>query len=70
MVVAFFMIDARLGRRQTLLLGSVFMFVSFFILAGMIYGIQKDNGGALTVNAIVDAKGYVAMVMVYLFAVG
>ncbi|KAI9317407.1 general substrate transporter [Dichotomocladium elegans] len=66
--VAFFMIDARLGRRRTLMLGSVFMFVAFFIMAGMVYGIRQDNpSGKITV---VDAKGYVAIIMVYIFAVG
>jgi hypothetical protein len=36
----------------------------------MILGLQRDNGGVLAPGANVDAKGYVAMVMIYLFAVG
>lgn len=70
--VSFFMVDTRLGRRNTLMLGSSIMFISFFILGGMILGIQKDNAGLdLTAGHLaVGAKGYVAMVMIYLFAVG
>ncbi|KAI9488205.1 general substrate transporter [Zychaea mexicana] len=69
-IVAFFMIDARFGRRQTLMIGSVFMMVAFFILAGMVLGIQRDNGGVSGDISYVDAKGYVAIVMIYIFAVG
>ncbi|KAI8096978.1 general substrate transporter [Halteromyces radiatus] len=67
--LSFFMVDTKLGRRRTLMLGSLFMFTAFFILAGMIYGIQKDNGGNLK-TAVVGAKGYVAVVMIYFFAIG
>ncbi|ORY94966.1 general substrate transporter [Syncephalastrum racemosum] len=70
--VSFFMVDTRLGRRNTLMLGSSIMFIAFFILGGMILGIQKDNAGRdlTNGNVSVGAKGYVAMVMIYLFAVG
>ncbi|KAI8139029.1 general substrate transporter [Fennellomyces sp. T-0311] len=69
--VAFFMIDTRLGRRRTLMLGAVFMMVAFFVLAGMILGIERDNSAAPEGELQhVGAKGYVAMVMIYLFAVG
>lgn len=63
------MIDTKLGRRRTLLLGSVFMMVAFYVLAGMILGIERDNGGKIS-GGSVGAKGYVAMVCVYLFAIG
>jgi hypothetical protein len=38
----------------------------------MILGIQKDNGGTLSAaaGAQVGAKGYVAMICIYIFAVG
>ena len=69
--VAFFMIDTRLGRRRTLILGSIFMMVAFFVLAGMILGIERDSAAAPDGElGHVGAKGYVAMVMIYLFAVG
>lgn len=68
--VSFFMVDTNLGRRRTLMLGSLFMLAAFYILGGMILGLQRDNGGVLAPGANVDAKGYVAMVMIYLFAVG
>jgi hypothetical protein len=51
------------------MLGSLFMFCAFFILAGMVLGIQQDNGGNLK-TASVGAKGYVAIIMIYMFAVG
>ncbi|ORX60426.1 general substrate transporter [Hesseltinella vesiculosa] len=68
--VSFFMVDTRLGRRRTLMIGSVVMFTAFFVLAGLIYGIQKENGGNLGTGVQAGAKGYAAMVMIYLFAVG
>ncbi|KAG2235895.1 hypothetical protein INT48_008198 [Thamnidium elegans] len=70
--ISFFMVDTKLGRRRTLMIGSVIMMASFYILGGMILGIQKDNGGTLSAaaGAQVGAKGYVAMVCIYIFAVG
>ncbi|KAI8890860.1 general substrate transporter [Backusella circina FSU 941] len=68
--VSFFMVDTNLGRRRTLMIGSVFMMAAFYILGGMILGLQRDNHGVLGAGANVDAKGYVAMVMIYFFAVG
>ncbi|KAI8335110.1 general substrate transporter [Chlamydoabsidia padenii] len=67
--VSFFMVDTKLGRRRTLMLGSLFMFCAFFILAGMILGIQHDNGGNLKTSSV-GAKGYVAIIMIYFFAIG
>jgi hypothetical protein len=70
--ISFFMVDTKLGRRRTLMIGSVIMMVSFYVLGGMILGIQKDNGGKISAAAgtQVGAKGYVAMVCIYIFAVG
>lgn len=66
------MVDTKLGRRRTLMIGSVVMMCAFYILGGMIIGIQKDNGGKISAaaGAQVGAKGYVAMVCIYIFAVG
>ncbi|CAO3592944.1 unnamed protein product [Absidia cylindrospora] len=67
--ISFFMVDTKLGRRRTLMIGSLIMFCAFFILGGSILGIQNDNGGNLK-TASVGAKGYVAIIMIYVFAVG
>lgn len=69
-VIAFFLIDGRMGRRRTLMLGAAIMFVSFFIVGGMVYGLQKQSTGSGDEITVVDAKGYVAIVFVYIFAVG
>ncbi|CAO3686482.1 unnamed protein product [Rhizopus stolonifer] len=68
--ITFFFVDNRMGRRQTLMIGSVIQMVSFFVLGGMILSLEKDNGGVLGTNATVGAKGYVAMVCIYIFAIG
>ncbi|KAI7886856.1 general substrate transporter [Mucor mucedo] len=69
--VSFFMVDTKLGRRRTLMLGAIIMMISFYVLGGMIYGIQKENGGSLSLpGAKVGAKGYIAMICIYVFAVG
>ncbi|CEG81043.1 hypothetical protein RMATCC62417_15292 [Rhizopus microsporus] len=69
--VTFFFVDTRLGRRHTLMMGSVIMMVSFFVLGGMILGLERDNNGHLGVpGAVVGAKGYIAMVCIYIFAIG
>ncbi|KAI9356114.1 general substrate transporter [Pilaira anomala] len=70
--VSFFMVDTKLGRRRTLMLGALIQMIAFYVLGGMIYGIQKDNGGNLvgTVGAAVGAKGYVAIICIYIFAIG
>ncbi|KAI8969312.1 general substrate transporter [Mycotypha africana] len=70
--ISFFMVDTKLGRRKTLMIGSAVMMIAFYILGGMILGIQRDNGGGgfAAARAKIDAKGYVAMVMIYVFAVG
>ncbi|KAI9277782.1 general substrate transporter [Sporodiniella umbellata] len=68
--ITFFFVDNRMGRRQTLVLGSVIQMAAFFILGGMILGLQKDNNGKLGINSDVGAKGYVAMVCIYVFAIG
>lgn len=66
------MVDTKLGRRRTLMLGALIQMIAFYILGGMIYGIQKDNGGNLVgvVGAAVGAKGYVAIICIYIFAIG
>lgn len=68
--VSFFMVDTHLGRRRTLMLGSLFMFVSFFVLAGLILTIQRENGGTISEGSTVGGKGIGAMVMIYFFAIG
>lgn len=69
--VTFFFVDNRLGRRHTLMLGSVIQMVSFFILGGMVLGLEKDTNGTLgVVGAAVGAKGYVAIICIYIFAIG
>ncbi|CEG66505.1 hypothetical protein RMATCC62417_03072 [Rhizopus microsporus] len=69
--VTFFFVDTRLGRRHTLMMGSAIMMVSFFVLGGMILGLERDNNGHLGVpGAVVGAKGYIAMVCIYIFAIG
>jgi hypothetical protein len=69
-IVSLLFVDSKLGRRRTLFMGSFIMMASFYILGGSIYGIQKENGGVIGAGASVGAKGYVAMVMIYMFAVG
>lgn len=64
------MVDTKLGRRRTLLIGAAIMMAAFYVLGGMIIGIQKDNGGKIAAGSQVGAKGYVAMVCIYIFAVG
>ncbi|KAI8637011.1 general substrate transporter [Parasitella parasitica] len=70
--VSFFMVDTKLGRRRTLMIGSVIMMVAFYICGGMILGIERENKGVISAAAgtQVGAKGYVAMVCIYIFAVG
>ncbi|KAG2174486.1 hypothetical protein INT44_006749 [Umbelopsis vinacea] len=63
--VSFFMVDTKLGRRRTLMIGSVIMCAAFYILGGMIFMILKEPKGSP-----VGAKGYVAIIMVYCFAIG
>lgn len=53
------------------MMGSVIMMVSFFVLGGMILGLERDTNGHLGVpGAVVGAKGYIAMVCIYIFAIG
>ncbi|KAL7316961.1 hypothetical protein PS15m_003377 [Mucor circinelloides] len=70
--ISFFMIDTKLGRRRTLMIGSVIMMAAFYICGGMILGIERDNDGKISAAAgtQVGAKGIVAMVCIYIFAVG
>ncbi|RCH87459.1 hypothetical protein CU098_007371 [Rhizopus stolonifer] len=70
--ISFLMIDSKLGRRRTLMIGSLIMMIAFYVLGGMILALQKENGGTLSsaAGAVVGAKGYVAIIMVYLFAIG
>ncbi|EIE75315.1 hypothetical protein G6F46_003111 [Rhizopus delemar] len=69
--ITFFFVDNRLGRRHTLMLGSAIMMVAFFVLGGMLIGLENDTNGQLgSEGAAVGAKGYVAMVCIYIFAIG
>ncbi|KAI9341312.1 general substrate transporter [Pilaira anomala] len=54
------------GRRPLLLIGSVAFVIIFCILGGTLFSIQQSNALGLIPSA---AQGYVAMVMIYLFAV-
>jgi SP family sugar:H+ symporter-like MFS transporter len=63
--VSFFMVDTKLGRRKTLMIGSVIMCVAFYIMGGMVYMVLKQPP-----NSPVGPEGYVAIIMVYIFAVG
>ncbi|RCH88311.1 hypothetical protein CU098_004910 [Rhizopus stolonifer] len=67
--ITFFFVDNKMGRRHTLMIGSVIMAVAFFVLGGMIIGLENDNNGVLS-GGVVGAKGYVAMVCIYVFAIG
>lgn len=66
------MVDTKLGRRRTLMIGSVIMMIAFYVCGGMILGIERDNNGIISAaaGAKVGAKGYVAMVSIYVFAIG
>jgi SP family sugar:H+ symporter-like MFS transporter len=48
------------------------MMCTFYVLGGMILSIQNDNGGSMISHpgAAVGAKGYVAMICIYIFAIG
>lgn len=66
-LISFLFLDKKaVGRRPTLLLGSLTNVIIFFVLGGMLYSIERAIANGLTAPA---AQGYVAMVMVYLFAV-
>ncbi|CEP15143.1 hypothetical protein [Parasitella parasitica] len=70
--ISFFMVDTKLGRRHTLMIGSVIMMIAFYVCGGMILGIERENDGVISAasGTQVGAKGYVAMVCIYIFAVG
>ncbi|KAI9259454.1 hypothetical protein BDA99DRAFT_538416 [Phascolomyces articulosus] len=70
--VFFFMVDHPFfGRRNSLLTGSVIMFISFFILGALIKYIEIDQAAVPPgVEAPVGGKGYVSMIMLYIFAIG
>ncbi|RUS31500.1 general substrate transporter [Jimgerdemannia flammicorona] len=65
---SFFMIDTKLGRRRTLMIGSAFMCTAFYILGTMTKLNSDNNGGS--VGGSVGSLGYVAIFSVYLFAIG
>ncbi|KAG2237072.1 hypothetical protein INT48_001840 [Thamnidium elegans] len=66
-LVSFFFLDKKsVGRRPTLIIGSIANVAIFCILGGMLFCIQRDIATKLIPSA---AQGYVAMVMIYLFAV-
>ncbi|RUP45061.1 general substrate transporter [Jimgerdemannia flammicorona] len=68
--ISFFMIDTKLGRRRTLMIGSLFMCTAFYVLGGMTKIISDENGGNITGKSTVGAPGYIAILMVYFFAIG
>ncbi|KAI9495473.1 general substrate transporter [Zychaea mexicana] len=70
--VFFFMVDHPFfGRRNSLIIGSIIMFVSFYILGGLLKHIEEDQLALPPgVEPPVGAKGYVAMVMLFIFAIG
>lgn len=66
-LVSFFFLDKKsVGRRPTLIIGSIANVAIFCILGGMLFCIQRDIATGLIPSA---AQGYIAMVMIYLFAV-
>lgn len=66
-LISFFFLDKKaVGRRPTLLLGSLANIIIFFVLGGMLYSIESAIASGIPAPA---AQGYVAMVMIYLFAV-
>ncbi|KAI8140597.1 general substrate transporter [Fennellomyces sp. T-0311] len=70
--VFFFMVDHKFfGRRNSLITGSIIMFVSFYILGGLLKHIEIEQDALPPgVEPPVGAKGYIAMVMLFIFAVG
>ncbi|KAI9262120.1 general substrate transporter [Phascolomyces articulosus] len=71
--VFFFMVDHRFfGRRNSLLIGSIMMFISFYILGALLMYIEKDQAEAAVtgIEVPVSGKGYAAMVMLFIFAIG
>ncbi|RUS22856.1 hypothetical protein BC937DRAFT_86303 [Endogone sp. FLAS-F59071] len=67
---SFFLIDGKLGRRRTLMIGSLIMCIAFYLLGTMTKTIAAQNGGTISATASVGALGYAAIIMVYLFAIG
>ena len=66
-LISFFFLDKKaVGRRPTLLLGSLANVIIFFVLGGMLYSTESALASGIPAPA---AQGYVAMVMIYLFAV-
>ncbi|KAG2227609.1 hypothetical protein INT45_002294 [Circinella minor] len=71
--IFFFMVDHKFfGRRNSLLIGSILMFISFYILGALLMYIEKDQAIAAEngVEVPVSDKGYAAMVMLFIFAIG
>ncbi|KAI9491191.1 general substrate transporter [Zychaea mexicana] len=71
--VFFFMVDHPFfGRRNSLIIGSVIMFISFYILGALLMYIEKEQAvaAAAGITSSVSGKGYAAMVMLFLFAIG
>ncbi|KAI9301483.1 general substrate transporter [Cunninghamella echinulata] len=69
-IISYFLVDGKYGRRRTLIIGSIVMFISLYGLAIFIYKIQQENGGVIDDTLKVGVKGYLAIFMVYLFAAG
>ena len=59
------------GRRNSLITGSIIMFISFYILGGLLKYIEIEQAAVPPgVEPPVGGKGYVAMVMLFIFAIG
>ena len=71
--IFFFMVDHKFfGRRNSLLIGSIMMFIAFYILGALLMYIEKDQVIAAEngIDVPVSDKGSAAMVMLFIFAIG
>ncbi|KAI8147437.1 general substrate transporter [Fennellomyces sp. T-0311] len=70
--IFFFMVDHPFfGRRKSLIIGSIIMLFSFYILGTLLMYIEKDKAALPDgAEAVVGAKSYAAMVMLFIFAIG
>ncbi|KAG2217892.1 hypothetical protein INT45_008068 [Circinella minor] len=70
--IFFFMVDHKFfGRRNSLLTGSIIMCISFYILGGLLKHIEIEQAAVPPgVEPPVGGKGYAAMIMLFIFAIG